>query len=47
MDRLHTVVHRDWQNSRPLDLTDDGLIAELEDTDSNVAEDLALGGNGS
>lgn len=45
MDRLHTVVHRDWKNSRPLDLTDDGLMAELEDTDSNVAEDLALGGS--
>jgi phosphatidylserine/phosphatidylglycerophosphate/cardiolipin synthase-like enzyme len=44
MDRLHTVVHRDWENSRPLDLTDDGLLAELEDTDENVAEDLALGG---
>ena len=42
MDRLHTIVHRDWKNSRPLDLTDDGLMAELEDTDDNVAEDLAL-----
>jgi phosphatidylserine/phosphatidylglycerophosphate/cardiolipin synthase-like enzyme len=42
MDRLHTVVHRDWENSRPLDLTDDGLRAELEDSDENVAEDLAL-----
>ncbi len=48
MDRLHTVVHRDWQNSRPLDLTDDGLMAELEDKDENVTEDLALdaGANG-
>ena len=42
MDRLHTVVHHDWQNSRPLDLTDDGLMAELEDSDPNVVEDLAL-----
>lgn len=42
MDRLHTIVHRDWKNSRPLDLTDEGLMAELEDTDENVAEDLAL-----
>ncbi len=42
MDRLHTVVHRDWKNSRPLDLTDDGLMAELEDRDENVVEDLAL-----
>ena len=42
MDRLHNVVHRDWKNSRPLDLTDDGLMAELEDRDDNVVEDLAL-----
>lgn len=42
MDRLHGVVHADWENSRPLDLTDDGLLAELEDLDENVAEDLAL-----
>src|SRR5580704_9002883 len=42
MDRLHTVVHRDWKNSRPLDLSDDGLMAELEEKDENVAEDLAL-----
>jgi len=46
VDRLHTVVHQDWENSRPLDLTDAGLIAELEETDTNVAEDLALGGGG-
>ncbi|HKD84365.1 MAG TPA: phospholipase D-like domain-containing protein [Terriglobales bacterium] len=42
MDRLHTVVHHDWKNSRPLDLSDEGLLAELEDKDSNVMEDLAL-----
>jgi cardiolipin synthase A/B len=42
MDRLHSVVHADWENSRPLDLTDEGLLAELEDVDETVAEDLAL-----
>jgi len=42
MDRLHTVVHADWENSRPLDLTDEGLMAELEDIDEHVSEDLAL-----
>ncbi len=42
MDRLHTVVHQDWENSRPLDLTDEGLLSELQDMDENVAEDLAL-----
>lgn len=42
IDRLHSVVHADWENSRPLDLTDEGLLSELEDLDENVAEDLAL-----
>jgi cardiolipin synthase A/B len=41
--RIHEVVHRDWENSRPIDLTDEGLLADLEDVDKNVAADLALG----
>lgn len=47
VNRLHTVVHCDWENSHSLDLTDAGLLAELEETDPNAAEDLALdaGGN--
>jgi cardiolipin synthase A/B len=44
VDRLHTIVHQDWENSRPLDLTDEGLLAELEDKDEHVAEDLAIEG---
>jgi cardiolipin synthase A/B len=43
LDRLQSVVHADWKNSRPLDLTDEGLLSELENLDDNVAEDLALG----
>jgi cardiolipin synthase A/B len=35
LDRLHTVIHNDWENSRPLDLTDEGLLSELEDIDDN------------
>jgi phosphatidylserine/phosphatidylglycerophosphate/cardiolipin synthase-like enzyme len=46
MDRLHTIAHHDWENSRRLDLTDAGLLAELQDTDKNVAEDLALNSDG-
>ena len=42
VDRLHNVVHQDWENSRPMDLTDEGLLAELEDKDEHVAEDLAI-----
>ncbi len=42
--RIHEVVHHDWENSHPLDLTDEGLMAELEKGDDNVVEDLALNG---
>ena len=42
IDRLHGVLDHDWENSRPLDLTDEGLLAELEEYDENVAEDLAI-----
>lgn len=40
--RLHEVTHSDWKNSHPLDLTDAGLLAELQDSDESAAEDLAL-----
>ena len=42
IERLEKVVRRDWENSRRIDLSDAGLMAELQDTDANVAEDLAL-----
>jgi cardiolipin synthase len=42
VSRLHEVTHTDWKNSVPLDLTDEGLKAELEDYDENASEDLAL-----
>jgi len=45
MDRLHGIVHGDWENSRPMDLTDEGLMQELEDKDDHVAEDLAIHSN--
>ena len=31
LERLDDVAHRDWKNSHPLDLSDDGLLADLED----------------
>ena len=40
--RLHEVTHTDWKNSHPLDLTDEGLLAELGRLDENAVEDLAL-----
>ena len=45
IDRIDTIVHHDWENSRPLDLSDEGLLKELEESDPNVIEDLALGGH--
>jgi phosphatidylserine/phosphatidylglycerophosphate/cardiolipin synthase-like enzyme len=42
VDRIHDVLKQDWENSRPLDLSDQGLLSELEEYDDNVAEDLAL-----
>jgi phosphatidylserine/phosphatidylglycerophosphate/cardiolipin synthase-like enzyme len=44
--RLHEVTHADWENSHPLDLTDEGLLAELADYDESAAEDLALDTHG-
>lgn len=44
--RLHHVVHDDWDHSSPLDLSDEGLLAELEESDPTAAEDLALGKGG-
>ena len=40
IERLQKVVHHDWENSHPLDLTDEGLLADLEDR--KEAKDLAL-----
>ncbi len=40
IERLHKVVHQDWENSHPLDLTDEGLLADLEDRKD--ASDLAI-----
>jgi len=42
LDRLGKTVRHDWENSKLLDLSDAGLLAELEQYDPNVAEDLAL-----
>lgn len=29
VDRVHKMVHHDWENSRPMDLSDQGLLADL------------------
>jgi cardiolipin synthase A/B len=40
IDRLQTIARHDWENSHPLDLSDAGLLADLEDRLG--AADLAL-----
>ena len=42
VERLHEIAKRDWENSHPLDLTDEGLLADLEDRQEGAAEKLAL-----
>jgi len=37
LDRLLKTVRHDWENSKKLDLSDEGLLAELEQYDPNVA----------
>ncbi len=39
--RLHKVAHYDWKHSHPLDLSDDGLVADLADR-AGAVEMLAL-----
>ena len=47
VERLHKVAKHDWENSHPLDLTDEGLIADLEDrlADGVGAEQLGILGD--
>jgi cardiolipin synthase A/B len=40
VSRLQKVVHHDWKHSHPLDLSDAGLLADLEDRQG--VEDLAI-----
>jgi cardiolipin synthase A/B len=40
--RMTKVVHHDWKHSHPLDLTDAGLAAELEQHHVDITDRLAL-----
>jgi cardiolipin synthase A/B len=42
LNRLRSLVHEDWANSHPLDLTDEGLRADLEAHHKEGEEQLAL-----
>jgi cardiolipin synthase A/B len=43
VDRLREIAHHDWKHSHPLDLTDEGLLVELEKHDIDASNELGLG----
>jgi cardiolipin synthase A/B len=42
VERLHDVAAHDWKHSHPLDLTDEGLQAEMEAHEMEASEELGL-----
>lgn len=40
--QLTHVAHHDWKHSEPMDLTDDGLLKDLENRDRHEVDQLAL-----
>jgi phosphatidylserine/phosphatidylglycerophosphate/cardiolipin synthase-like enzyme len=42
VDRLNAVAEHDWEHSHPLDLSDEGLLADLEARVAGSAEMLAI-----
>ncbi len=42
VERLQQIAHEDWTNSHPLDLTDEGLFADLNNKGDGGDENLAL-----
>lgn len=42
LKRLTHIAHHDWEHSHPVDLSDEGLLADLKDVDPNAATELAL-----
>ena len=45
MERLHTVTRHDWKHSHRFDLSDEGLLTDLEDRIQDSREVLAIGVN--
>jgi phosphatidylserine/phosphatidylglycerophosphate/cardiolipin synthase-like enzyme len=44
VDRLHKIARYDWKHSHPLDLSDEGLLADLEKRGGAGVEELVLDG---
>jgi cardiolipin synthase len=45
IERLQRIAKQDWERSRPLDLSDEGLLADLEDRIEGGGHLLALDGH--
>jgi phosphatidylserine/phosphatidylglycerophosphate/cardiolipin synthase-like enzyme len=45
VDRLHDIAGHDWTHSHPMDLSDAGLLADLEDRIEDGAHRLSLKGH--
>jgi hypothetical protein len=46
VERLRKIAHHDWKHSHPLDLTDEGLLAELKQHKIDATSELALNTKG-
>jgi len=46
VERLQKVAHHDWKHSHPLDLSDEGLLADLEDRAGEAKKLVLVGGSG-
>jgi phosphatidylserine/phosphatidylglycerophosphate/cardiolipin synthase-like enzyme len=42
VERLHKIAHFDWENSHPLDLSDEGLFNDLEKKGHGGSDKLVL-----
>jgi cardiolipin synthase len=42
VDRLHEIARGDWKDSKELDLTDEGLLAELQKHGGEGLDELCL-----
>jgi cardiolipin synthase len=42
MKRIHDILRADWAISKPMDLSDQGLLEELKEGDPKVRENLGL-----
>ena len=42
VDRPNKVARHDWEHSHPIDLSDEGLLADLEERGGKGADKLAL-----